>query len=236
VVRTLLEGVVAVILGFVVVVAAALVFQSLRSPGLPILPGLPHEPAPSPVATPPVADLPLPPLPAPAGAVKGPRPVEEGRGFVLPDRGASYLEILLDTLEAERATDPARVRRALEALQRLDAPDPRIYRWLGTLYHQEQAYQEAAAAFERAVALEPTNASDRFNLATVYLVQERFPQAIRELTQAIRLQPPFLADAYAYLGYCLYAMGDEQQARKAWEVSLQLDPNNAVARRYSAMR
>jgi len=151
----------------------------------------------------------------------------------LPDRGATYLELLVDTLDADRATDPERVRRTLEALQRLDAPDPRIYRWLGELYHREKVYREAAVAFERAVDLDPDNAADRFNLATVYLVQERYPQAIRELNRVIRLQPPFLDEAYAYLGYCLYAMGDETQARKAWGVSLQLDPDNPVAKRYS---
>jgi len=235
VLRTVLQGVLSVILGFVVVVAGVLVVQSIWKPGITLW----TRPAPatesSQVAAPSVPDLLLPPLTAPEHPSARRQAGDENGGFALPDRGESYLEILVDTLDADRATDPDRVRRTLEALQRLDAPDPRIYRWLGALYHREKAYREAAVAFERAVDLDPDNAADRFNLATVYLVQERFPQAIRELNRVIRLQPPFLDDAYAYLGYCLHAMGDEKQARKAWDVCLQLDPDNPVARRYSTI-
>jgi len=233
VLRTVIEGILAILVGFVVVVAAVLVFQSMRNPGQRILPGFARDTTRSPAEAPPVVDLPLPPLSAPERSATRRRPVDENGGFGLPDRGASYLEMLVDTLEVDMSTDPDRVRHALEALQRLDAPDPRIYRWLGALYQKEKAYREAAVALERAVDLDPDNATDRFNLAVVYLVQERFPQAIRELNRVIRLQPPFLDDAYAYLGYCLYAMGDQEQAREAWDVSLRLDPKNPVARRYS---
>jgi len=235
VLRTVVQGILAVVIGFVLVVAAVLLFQSMREPGLAVLTGVAHEEARSPENVPPVADLDLPPVPRPERSATQRPPVDDNGAFALPDRGASYLKILVDTLEADRTTDPDRVRKALETLQRLDAPDPRIYRWLGELYYREKAYREAAVAFQRAVDLAPDNAADRFNLATVYLVQERFPQAIRELNRVIRLEPPFLDDAYAYLGYCLYAMGDEKQARKAWDVSLQLDPNNPVARRYSGI-
>jgi len=235
VLRTVLQGVLSVILGFVVVVAGVLIFQSIRQPGLGLWTRSTPEKEGSQAAAPSVTDRLLPPLTAPEPPSGRRRAGDQDAGFVLPDRSASYLEILVDTLDADRATDPERVRRALEALQRLDAPDPRIYRWLGELYHREKAYREAAVAFERAVELDPDNAADRFNLATIYLVQERFPQAIRELNRVIRLQPPFLDEAYAYLGYCLHAMGDEKQARKAWEVSLQLDPDNPIARRYSTI-
>jgi len=235
VLRTVLQGVLSVIVGFVVVVAGVLAFQSIGQPGLGLWTRSAPEKGGSQAAAPSVTDRFLPPLTAPEHPSGRWQAGDQGAGFVLPDRSARYLELLVDTLDADRATDPERVRRTLEALQRLDAPDPRIYRWLGELYHREKAYREAAVAFERAVELDPDNATDRFNLATIYLVQERFPQAIREFNRVIRLQPPFLDDAYAYLGYCLYAMGDEKQARKAWEVSLQLDPDNPIARRYSTI-
>jgi len=233
VLRTVLQGVLSVILGFVVVVAGVLVFQSIWKPGLTLWTRPAPDKVSSQAAAPSATDLLPPPLTAPEHPSARRQAGDENGGFALPDRGASYLEILVDTLDTDRATDPDRVRRTLEALQRLDAPDPRIYRWLGAFYHRQKAYREAAVAFQRAVDLDPDNAADRFNLATVYLVQERYPQAIRELNRVIRLQPPFLDDAYAYLGYCLYAMGDEKQARKAWDVSLQLDPDNSVATRYS---
>ena len=232
--RTVFQGLLAAILGFVVVVGAVLIFQSLRGSQRIAASRTPAAAPHVQREVPPELGLYLPPLPEVENPAPRRSPADDG-GFALPDRSAAYLKILVDTLAADREAHPERVRKALEALQRLDAPDPRIYRWLGAIYHREKRYEEAAAAFERAVELDPNNAADRFNLATVYLVQEHFPQAIRELNRVIRLQPPFLDDAYAYLGYCLHAMGDEKQARQAWEVSLQLDPNNPVARRYATI-
>jgi len=161
------------------------------------------------------------------------RSVARSGGFPLPGGSQRYLALLVDSLDAERTRDPQRARAVLEELQRLDAPDARIYRWLGAIYHQEGNYPAAAAAFERAVELAPDHATDLFNLATIYLLQERYPRAIRTFNRVLPLQPPFLDDVYAYLGYCLMAMGEEAKARRAWEVSLQLDPDNAVARRYT---
>jgi tetratricopeptide (TPR) repeat protein len=157
---------------------------------------------------------------------------EEMGAFSPPDRGRRYLTLLVDVLETERERDPERVRVVLEELRRLDAPEPRIYRWLGSLYHQEGNYLAAAAAFERAVELSPDHAPDLFNLATIYLLEEQYPRAIRTFNRVIPLQPPFLDDVYAYLGFCLHAMGEEAAARQAWRMSVRLDPDNAVARRY----
>jgi tetratricopeptide (TPR) repeat protein len=161
---------------------------------------------------------------------------EEDGAFPLPDRGQRYLELLVDWIGRSREAEPAAAREALEELERLDAPDPRIYRWLGMLYHQEGAYPAAATAFERALALNPGHHTDLFNLATLYLELERYPQAIRTYNRLLPLQPPFLDDVYANLGYCLHAMGDEAQAQRAWEVSLQLDPTNPVARRHAGKK
>lgn len=159
-------------------------------------------------------------------------PDGEAGAFRPPDRGQRYLTLLVDALEMEREQDPERVRAVLEELRRLDAPEPRIYRWLGSLHHQEGDYPAAAAAFERIMELSPEHAPDLFNLATIYLLEERYPRAIRTFNRIIPLQPPFLDDVYAYLGYCLHAMGEEDAARQAWGISIQLDPDNAVARRY----
>jgi len=158
---------------------------------------------------------------------------QDAGGFPLPDRGQRYLTLLLDFLDTTRTREPQRVRAALEELERLDAPDPRIYRWLGAIYHEEGDNRAAAAAFERAVELAPDHATDLFNLATIYLQEERYPRAIRTFNRILPLQPAFLDDVYAYLGYCLMALGEDAEARRAWAVSLQLDPNNVVARRYT---
>jgi len=150
----------------------------------------------------------------------------------LPDRSGRYLTMLVDWLGEARVRESARVERDLERLARLDAPDARIYRWLGSIAHRRGDELAATAHFEHAVRLAPGTAADLFNLATLYLLQERYPEAIRTFDRVIPLQPPFLDDTYAYLGYCLDQMGATEEAHRAWQTALELDPNNAVARRY----
>jgi len=166
--------------------------------------------------------------------VVAPSPVVEAREepVALPDRGGRYLSMLVDWLGEALPREPARVEHDLEALARLDAPDARIYRWLGSIAHRRGDELAATAHFEHAVRLAPGVAADLFNLATLYLLQERYPEAIRTFDRVIPLQPPFLDDTYAYLGYCLDQMGATEEAHHAWQIALELDPNNAVARRY----
>jgi len=161
-------------------------------------------------------------------------PVAETRSepVALPDRSGRYLSMLVDWLGEARQREPTRVERDLARLARLDAPDARIYRWLGSIAHRHGDELAATAHFEHAVRLAPEEAADLFNLATLYLLQERYPEAIRTFDRVIRLQPPFLDDTYAYLGYCLEQLGATEEAHHAWQIATELDPNNAVARRY----
>jgi tetratricopeptide (TPR) repeat protein len=215
-------------LAVVLLVITVVVYQSLTTPPYFVRAVARGEPPPAPPVTRPS------PLHPPHAMGRSAGDAQPSGGFPLPGRSQRYLTLLVDSLDAARTQEPRRTTAVLEELQRLDAPDPRIYRWLGAIYHREGNYPAAAAAFERAVELAPGHATDLFNLATIYLLQERYPRAIRTFNRVLPLQPPFLDDVYAYLGYCLMAMGEEAKARRAWEVCLQLDPANAVARRYMA--
>ena len=214
----------AVALAAVLLVITVLVYQAMEGTvsferAVPVVeehsPSFALQPSPpsAPSSVPPAAE-------APAGPI------------ILPDRSGDYLGMLVDRLGEAQKRDPAGVERDLLHLARLDAPDARIYRWLGSIAHQRGEELAATAYFEHAVRLAPGDAADLFNLATLYLLQERYPEAIRSFDRVIRLQPPFLDDTYAYLGYCLDQMGATAEARHAWQLALELDPNNAVARRY----
>lgn len=213
----------AVALGVVLLVITGVVYQSMEGP-------VPFDRA-MPVVrevSPPFALYPV----APSTPLSAPTAEERTEPVALPDRSGHYLSMLVDWLDEARARDPARAERDLERLARLDAPDARIYRWLGAIAHRRGDELAATAHFEHAVRLASGSAADLFNLATLYLLQERYPEAIRTFDRVIRLQPPFLDDTYAYLGYCLDQMGAGEEARRAWQSALELDPNNAVARRY----
>ncbi len=222
--RPSLHWVAAVALAIVLLVITMVVYQSMVAT-------VPFEHA-VPVAAPAPPSFRLQ-APPPASGVPSPPPAAEAAEPVpLPDRGGRYLSMLVDWLGASRQREPERVQQDLERLARLDAPDARIYRWLGVAAHRRGDDLAATAYFEHAVRLAPEGAADLFNLATLYLLQERYPEAIRTFDRVIRLQPPFLDDTYAYLGYCLDQMGAGEEARRAWKTALQLDPQNPVALRY----
>jgi tetratricopeptide (TPR) repeat protein len=63
---------------------------------------------------------------------------------------------------------------------------------LGVIYTQANAHAQAAAAFERAVALAPNCAPYRFNLATSLLVNGEIEAAEFELETCIRIDPQYL--------------------------------------------
>ncbi len=213
----------AVALGIVLLVITMVVYQSMEGT-VPFERAVPAERE----TAQPFALRPQP----PSTSRSAPATEERTAPVALPDRSGHYLSMLVDRLDEARSRDPARVERDLERLARLDAPDARIYRWLGAIAHRRGDELAATAHFEHAVRLAPGEAADLFNLATLYLLQERYPEAIRTFDRVIHLQPPFLDDTYAYLGYCLDQMGAIEEARRAWQTALDLDPNNAVARRY----
>lgn len=213
----------AIALGVVLLVITVVVYQSIEGT-IPFERAVPMTPE----VAPPFALRPT----APSTSPSVPTAEERTEPVALPDRSGNYLSMLVDWLGESRSRDPAWVERDLERLARLDAPDARIYRWLGAIAHRRGDELAATADFEHAVRLAPGVAADLFNLATLYLLQERYPEAIRTFDRVIRLQPPFLDDTYAYLGYCLDQMGATEEAHHAWQTALELDPNNAVARRY----
>jgi len=213
----------AIALGVVLLVITVVVYQSMEGT-------VPFERA-VPVASEVAPSFALRPA-VPSSPRSAPVAEERTEPIALPDRSGRYLSMLVDWLGEALPREPAQVKHDLEALARLDAPDPRIYRWLGSIAHRRGDELAATAHFEHAVRLAPGVAADLFNLATLYLLQERYPEAIRTFDRVIPLQPPFLDDTYAYLGYCLDQMGAAEDAHHAWQTALELDPDNTVARRY----
>ena len=60
------------------------------------------------------------------------------------------------------------------------------------------------------------------------LVQNRLPEAERELREATRLDPRD-ADAWAHLAYAHFGLGRPDDARQSAERALTLDPLNSMA-------
>jgi tetratricopeptide (TPR) repeat protein len=126
-----------------------------------------------------------------------------------------------------------RVAEAEQDLQRLIAMDPDnadALNALGyTLADSGERLEEARAYIERALALAPDSAAIIDSLGWVLFRMGDTAAAVEQLRRAFALQPdPEIA---AHLGEALWAAGEAEAARAAWQQGLELDRDNVVLRR-----
>lgn len=89
----------------------------------------------------------------------------------------------------------------------------------------------AIDAARRALALDSTLAEAHASLGLVYIVERQAPPAaLRELKRAVALQPSY-AQAHHWLGELLLLLGQPAQAREHASLAVDLNPENADARR-----
>jgi Flp pilus assembly protein TadD len=97
-----------------------------------------------------------------------------------------------------------------------------------TLY-QAARYKDAAAAYERAVALNPSDAGAYAGLGASQLANNNPSGAIDAYSKAVQLQPAS-SGFHAALGRAYLTRGDRDRARAAYEKALQLNPANGAAK------
>ena len=97
-----------------------------------------------------------------------------------------------------------------------------------TLY-QGSRYKEAAAAYERAVALNPSDAGAYAGLGASQLAAKNANAAIDAYSKAVQLQPSS-SGFHAALGRAYLTRGDRDRARAAYQKALQLNPDNGAAK------
>ncbi|MFL5588082.1 MAG: tetratricopeptide repeat protein [Ktedonobacteraceae bacterium] len=89
-------------------------------------------------------------------------------------------------------------------------------------------YEEALAAFEQALRLDPNLASAYYNKGKALLDLNRPEEALAAFEQALRLDPN-LTSAYHGKGAALWELKRPEEALAAFEQALRLDPNDALA-------
>ncbi len=98
----------------------------------------------------------------------------------------------------------------------------------------EKDYAGAAREYEAIVALQPANALIRQSLGVALHLAGQYPKAIRELSEAVRLDET-LWGAYLFLGMDYYRVGRFEEAVAALERSLDLNRGLVEGRRWLGM-
>jgi tetratricopeptide (TPR) repeat protein len=91
---------------------------------------------------------------------------------------------------------------------------------------REGKAEDAMAAVEKALALEPELLRAYYVRAEVYLAQEKYDAALADLERVIADDPDYL-DAYIALGVTYQQVGDLEKTVTNYQKALQLDPDNA---------
>ncbi|MBU1287845.1 MAG: tetratricopeptide repeat protein [Alphaproteobacteria bacterium] len=84
-------------------------------------------------------------------------------------------------------------------------------------------FDTARALYDRAVMLEPDYAEAWSRRASLFLNDENFPEALRDLNEALRLEPRHFG-AWAGLGIMMETMGAEKEALEAYRQALDIYP------------
>jgi tetratricopeptide (TPR) repeat protein len=125
-----------------------------------------------------------------------------------------------------------RYDQALEAIDeaiRCRDDVPKYHSWRGTLLHNDLGrYEDALAAIEKALQLDPGGAMDWTNKAVVLRSLKRYDEALEAMDEAVRLDGGD-AGRYDWRGTLLHnEMRRNEEALAAFEKALQLDPRQAV--------
>ena len=75
----------------------------------------------------------------------------------------------------------------------------------------------------------PNDVVGRTNLGLVYIAQRKFRDAVNVLSEAICIDPS-AAEAYQFLGYAYFKLGEETRSFDAFQSAVRLQSQNAEAR------
>ncbi|MEP0916432.1 tetratricopeptide repeat protein [Leptolyngbya sp. DQ-M1] len=101
------------------------------------------------------------------------------------------------------------------------------YRQRGIQYRNQEQFESAIAAFEKAVELDPKNLAGRIGLGWTLHLANRRPEAIGMLQSAI-LYNPFNIETFNALGIAYLVNGDLSQAVATHTWATMLNPNNEI--------
>jgi arylsulfatase A-like enzyme/Tfp pilus assembly protein PilF len=102
-------------------------------------------------------------------------------------------------------------------------PDLDILLTRGAALAQIGRTQEAIATFNRALALDPSNATAKANLGTVYLLVRDYPRARATMEEALALDPD-VSRAHNALGVIAAETGHPDDAIDHWKRAVELNP------------
>ena len=154
---------------------------------------------------------------------------------LLAERGEQPgVHLLLGSVElAAGAIEAAEHHLQQAAAHEESSPHPLPWLWIcmGRLRNLQRRWDDALAAFDQALSLDPELPAGHFGKASTALCQDRLEDAARYALQAISLRYHF-HEAHYVLGVALARGGERTRAIEALRTALRLDPQMPAAHRW----
>ncbi len=153
--------------------------------------------------------------------------VRDGKSSINPLLLQVKMHRALSDIEEKRYAEAA---RKLEKLAGIDPKNAAIFYNLGVVYTLLHREDEAAIQYEKTVELEPDFAAAWYNLGQLNLIRMRdFSRALHCFDRAVAARPDYVG-AHHQRGIAWELLGDRAKAVECWQRTLELDPNNKLAR------
>ncbi|KPV77301.1 uncharacterized protein RHOBADRAFT_51178 [Rhodotorula graminis WP1] len=106
-------------------------------------------------------------------------------------------------------------------------PDSKVVRDIKAAWLLAQGQHDyALKLWDQILADEPTHLMALMGRARIQFSQRAFRPALKTYQQVLTLRPDFLPDPRIGIGLCFWMLGDRDKARRAWERSMVVNPNN----------
>jgi len=159
--------------------------------------------------------------------LQGLQDIRDGKNEASAFRVQVQLQRAFSDMEAERYQAAA---DRLEAIARIDPENPAIFYNLGIVCAFLQREQEALAHFQRCVDLNPLYVQAWYNMGQICLVKQGdYAKARHCFERATAIRPDYIG-AHHQRGIACEMLGEPEKALECWQKTLELDPENALAK------
>ncbi|HEV8717652.1 MAG TPA: tetratricopeptide repeat protein, partial [Candidatus Binatia bacterium] len=147
-----------------------------------------------------------------------------------PNMSVAHLFLALSYVQqwaSQQSADAQTLERALAAQRAIALSDvaPMSHATLGAVYLWQKQYEQAIAELERAIALDPNDASGYAALAEALSRVGRSEEAVGMAEQALRRKPPFADTHLSNVGAAYYLAGRPEEAIAPLKQYLSRYPN-----------